>query len=226
MAESIENKNTVKSRNQVSFHVSFEGKQGGSPRITFVGNSITRHEPAPAIGWHHDHGMAASARERDYVHLIISSVQKKYPDAEFCIVQAAIWETNYTDCRLDDYFLGAADFRPDFIICTISANIRQEAFRHEDFIREIGILHEYLSDGAHPKIIETSSFFNNEAKTAAIREYLDGVGGDFVYISDLPSDKSNLAIGEYEHEGIQYHPGDLGMKRIAERILEKLYLYI
>ncbi len=221
-----ENKNTVKAHGQVNLRVSFEGKEDGHPRITFVGNSITRHEPAPAIGWNHNHGMAASAIERDYVHLVMKSVREKYPDAAFCIVQASVWETSYTCCELDEYFAEAAEFRPDFILCAISANIPQDKFNHADFIREIGALHKYLGGGASPKIIQTSSFFNNEAKTAAIREYLDGVGGDFVYISDLPSDKSNLAIGEYEHEGIQYHPGDRGMQKIAERLLEGLYSYI
>ena len=32
--------------------------------VLFIGNSITRHEPKPEIGWEHDWGMAASKREK------------------------------------------------------------------------------------------------------------------------------------------------------------------
>ena len=40
------------------------------PRVLFVGNSITLHSPRPQIGWTSNWGMAASARDKDYVHLL------------------------------------------------------------------------------------------------------------------------------------------------------------
>ena len=85
----LEKRNTVKSRGQVSGNVTFEGTQDGSPRIMFLGNSITRHGVRAEIGWLNNWGMAASAKENDYVHRIISFVQESHPDAASCIVQGS-----------------------------------------------------------------------------------------------------------------------------------------
>ena len=39
----------------------------------FVGNSLTKCRPKPDIGWTNDCGMAASASENDYVHLLMKN---------------------------------------------------------------------------------------------------------------------------------------------------------
>ena len=43
-------------------------------RVLFLGNSITRHPPLASIGWNNDWGMAASAREKDYAHVLASAL--------------------------------------------------------------------------------------------------------------------------------------------------------
>lgn len=44
----------------------------------------------------------------------------------------------------------------------------------------------------------------------------------FVSIVDLGYEDENKALGLFEHPGVAIHPGDKGMQRIAERIIEKL----
>ena len=222
----MESKNTVRVEQQNMNWVTFEGDPQGSPRIMIVGNSVTRHQPLAEIGWHNDWGMAASAKERDYAHLIFSHVLEKHPNAAFCIVQAAVWERTYESPNYDEHFAAALGFHPDVIITAISANISADRFDHDTFIRQMGGLHRYLSDGATPRIIQGTSFFDNEGKSSAIRDYIATVGGDAVELSDLCHAEENLAIGKFEHEGIQHHPGDLGMRRIADRFIAVLDEYI
>ena len=119
--KNLEKLNTVSSSRQTQEHIFWAGRRDGSPRIMFVGNSITFHGPKEEIGWSGAWGMAASAREKDYVHLVMKIVQNQHPDAAFCIVQAAEWERTYTEADYDRLFGEAVNFAPDVICCCISA---------------------------------------------------------------------------------------------------------
>lgn len=217
----LEKLNTVDGNKQVRKNVFFEGSPDGSPRIMILGNSITYHEPKPEIGWHGCWGMAASEKEKDYVHRVISAIRKKYPDAVFCIVQGSVWEVNYTDCNYDENFAQARDFAPDILISSLSANIPDNEFEKKAYKENLKILHSYLSTNK-TKVFQLSAFFGNPDKNAAIKEYCDEGNANIVWVSDILQGKENRAIGRFEHKGVQVHPGDKGMKYIAQRILEAL----
>ncbi len=222
MKGNLEEKNTVKADGQVCKYITTSGTPGGSPRVMFVGNSVTRHEPNLNIGWNFNHGMAASAPERDYVHIVESAVLEKYPNAEFCVVQASAWELKFKNCDIDALFCPAKDFAPDLIITLIGANIPKADFTKEDFIAEMGKLHSYLAGGKDVHKIQGTNLFGNAQKTEAIKEYCEISHSLCADVSDLCENEENLAIGKFEHKGVALHPGDLGMKRIAERIIEKI----
>lgn len=67
--------NTVSAKGQLvnSDSLRFYGDENAKIKILIVGNSITRHGVLPSIGWYHDFGMAASAEENDYVHLLMKN---------------------------------------------------------------------------------------------------------------------------------------------------------
>ena len=218
--ENLEKKNTVSSKNQVSNRVFFEGDEKGTPRIMFVGNSITWHRPAPDIGWYGDWGMAATSRENDFVHLCMKMINEKYPNAYFCVVQAADWERGYNECKMEEIFAEAGKFNPDVIITRLSENIQVDYLENNPLVPAMEKFHEFLSGEGEAKLIVTSNVFNNKLKDVYLKEYTEKAGVEYVYLNDYMKDKENLA-NEYEHEGVRIHPGDKGMKFIADRIMEK-----
>ena len=72
-------------RNQTAFDAAKKG-----PRVLFVGNSITLHGPRPQIGWTNNWGMAASARDKDYVHLLQKRIAAAQPEAQCILLQVDV----------------------------------------------------------------------------------------------------------------------------------------
>lgn len=216
-----EKRNTVESLDQVSKFVKFEGDLKGSPRILFLGNSITWHGPLEEIGWNGDWGMAASSGENDYAHKVMAAIKNKNPNAAFCIVQGSVWERTYKNCDYEGNFGPAKDFYPDIIICLLSDNMEIADFEENAFIENMSKLHNFLSGGRNDvTIIETSSFGSNEIKDKAIKAYTQKVEAHYIYIGDLNKDSKYLATGLFWHDGVASHPGDFGMQTIADRIID------
>ena len=191
----------------------------------FLGNSITYHEPKEEIGWYGSWGMAASSKESDYVHMVLRELQRIYKSVAVCIVQGSVWEMNYKNCDFDKNFSQAKDFKPHILISSLSANISDAAFEKNTYKINLKKLHKYLS-ADDIKIIQLSSYFGSAAKNEAIKEYCEEEMAGFVFVSDILQNEENRAIGLFEHEGVQVHPGDEGMKLIAERIMEYIKEFV
>ena len=215
--------NTVPSKNQNAKPVYFDENHSGRPRIAFIGNSTTLHNPKPEIGWYGSWGMAASCEENDYLHIIMSKIREKYPEASYCILSGAIWEINYKTFDLEARYREAKDFQPDIIITAITGNIPNNQFEIPAFKVAMKKLHDYLVDGREGvKIYQCTTFYRNELKVQGIKEYCEENGVRFVDISDIQDDRSNCAFDKFEHSGVGGHPGDKGMRIMAERFLAEI----
>lgn len=65
-------------------------------KVLFLGNSITLHGSLPKIGWTNVWGMAASAAEKDYVHLVTCGIEAKTGrKADLRIRNLADFERNF-----------------------------------------------------------------------------------------------------------------------------------
>ncbi len=221
-------KNTVDSRNQLGKNpnVRFDNLNGAGPRVLFLGNSITLHGVRPEVGWFHEWGMAASCEENDYVHLLKAAVREHHPNAAFCVCQAAEWETVYQKGseKLDSYS-EAREFGADIIVMRLIENCPGQDFDHDAFKRELHLLLSYLDLSGKTQVILTTGFWRHPGDKAII-SYGAEHGLPVVTLGDLGDDDSMKALGLFEHSGVANHPGDLGMKRIAERIFEVMKTYL
>jgi hypothetical protein len=125
-------KNVVPAERQVKRAFRTFGKENGSPRVLYVGNSITRHGPKPDIGWTNDCGMAASSIEKDYVHVNAAMVAKVKPNAEFaCLNVADSLERKFSDpgWKPETYFKDVKAFKPDIVVFFFGRERREDLRR-------------------------------------------------------------------------------------------------
>jgi lysophospholipase L1-like esterase len=196
-------------------------------KILFLGNSITLHGPAPKIGWLGKWGMAASAEEKDYVHLVRSSLSKGTATApEVMVKNIAEFERQHATYDVDAKLKEAFAFGADLVIVAIGENVPNLASEEAkaQFGNAMTKLLGGLKAASHPTIVVRSCFWANKAKDQILKQACEEVGGIFVDIGSLGKDQSNYARSErpYKHAGVGNHPGDKGMQAIAKAILEAI----
>jgi len=164
-------KNTVNSEKQLnkSQYVTYINGAGKGKRIMFVGNSITLHGIKTDIGWNNEWGMAASSRDKDYVHRMISMTDEISKDCAYCICQVAAWERDYKNgSSLHTLFEVARDFNADIIIMRFVENCPGNEFDGEMFKAEMESLLSYLNSGKKAKIIMSTPFWHHLADQTII----------------------------------------------------------
>lgn len=217
-------KNTVSAKEQLkeSEVVKFHFPEHNGIRIMFVGNSITFHDPVAKIGWLNACGMAASAEENDYVHILERAVLQEYPDASFCICQVSSWESQYKEgSKVHSLYSAAQAFEADVIIMRCVENCPVADLDLVRFEEELYSLIYYLDQKKKAKIIITTGFWHNPFDDV-LREYARVHDCPCIELGDLGGNDAAKAVGLFEHTGVANHPGDLGMKYIAERIATPL----
>lgn len=203
-------KNTVPATNQVRQLV-FPHENSGI-RILFAGNSITKHSKKPQIGWNNDCGMAASAPEKDYVHLLMQKIRTYDENAAYCIAQVGGYEANlYTACPEQNY-REAAEFNADLLILFFGANVPKSYDTDPKPPKTFGRVYEemrnFLNADNHAAVFHSEGFYirpNLDAEKLAVAEKY---GDIFMRLGDI--------VTREETHGQFNHPNDLGMQEIAD----------
>lgn len=192
-------------------------------KVLFLGNSITLHGPAPKIGWNGNWGMAASVPEKDYVHVLVDRIAKSAGGKPTVLVKnIADFERGLTDFNLKEGLKEALAFEADLIVIAIGENVAAlatDAAKAKYSAAFSGLLAELKQHG-RPTILVRSQFWANPAKDEIMKKVCAGAGGIFVDNSKLGGDETHYARAErkIEHGGVAGHPGDKGMRAIADAL--------
>jgi lysophospholipase L1-like esterase len=192
----------------------------GVGKILFLGNSITLHGPAPDIGWLGNWGMAASAADKDYVHLLTGEISKAADGKpEVMVKNIADFERQLDKYDLKTGLKPELDFHADLVIVAIGENAA--ALTTDEgkarFAASFASLLAELKQHGNPTLIVRSSFWADPPKDQLMERACQEAGGVFVNIAKLGGDETNFARSErkIEHAGVAGHPGDKGMQAIA-----------
>ena len=197
---------------------------GTGPRVLFVGNSITLHGPRPEIGWSNNWGMAASAPDKDYVHILQQRIAAARPDAQCCLLQiAGTFERTFfkPDWSCEKQFSWARGFRPDIIVLFFGANVpaaydagTMDPPPARTFGEALEEFRSYLDPDGKAVALFSQGFYVRP-KLDAEKEAAARKRGDiFVHMEDIQ--------GRADAHGRYNHPGDLGMELIANRFWEHI----
>ena len=81
---------------------------------------------------------------------------------------------------------------------------------------------DFLNKSGNAKLVITDGFWYHPADSF-IEEFAATRNLPLVKLGDLGEQEIMRATSLFEHSGVAAHPGDLGMKNIADRILACMY---
>jgi lysophospholipase L1-like esterase len=192
-------------------------------KVLFLGNSITLHGPALNIGWSGNWGMAASGREKDYVHLVTAEITAASgAEPTVMVKNIADFEREYEAFDAESVLKSELDFQADMIIIAIGENVAELTTNDakSKFTAAFGRLIRELQKHGQPAIFVRSSFWANPVKDEIMRKVAEETNAKFIDLMGLDRNEANMARSErrIEHTGVAAHPGDQGMKAIADAI--------
>ncbi|NLD87591.1 MAG: hypothetical protein GX633_04965, partial [Clostridiales bacterium] len=157
--------------------------------------------------------------DKDYVHIALARLREKYGLISACIVNAADWEREYwSKDILEKKFTAARDFNADVIVLRIGENSFSSVTEEHSYFDGFITMANFFRKNKNQHLVITDMFWPSDTLNVPVINAARELGAHFVSIGDLGVKDENKAIGLFEHDGVASHPGDLGMKRIGERI--------
>ncbi|MCY3017732.1 MAG: glycoside hydrolase family 127 protein, partial [Planctomycetota bacterium] len=202
-----------------------EVKAAAIRKILFLGNSITLHGPKADIGWTGNWGMAASSEDKDYVHLVTSSLARHTgTPPQIMVRNIADFERNYATYDVHEQMKDLFAFDPDLVVLAIGENVPALGSEEDKARFKAGVMKILRCALArrHPQVVVRSCFWADPAKDQVLSQACQEADAIFVNAGPLGKEASNAARSErsFKHDGVAGHPGDKGMKALADAIIQ------
>ncbi|MCL9810113.1 SGNH/GDSL hydrolase family protein [Flavobacterium luminosum] len=212
---------------QLKFKDYVEGKGNRSFKVLIIGNSLANHAIAKNIGWTHESGMAATNINKDYAHLLLDKLSKKLPNKKITMRVANFSHLERNPNlelygKIDDF----VNFKPNIVIFQLGENVKDDnllLFQK----KYIELINSFKKENKNITIC-TTSFFPSLHKNNLVQIVSSETNSFIVDLSHLTLiDKENYAKYERNYQGDQtkwkasgigLHPGDKGMKSIADEL--------
>ena len=195
-----------------------------------IGNSITKH--GLCSYWWSNHGMAASRKDNDYYHLLKSFLRDHYGKVHSEICSFAVWEMQSYD-REETYELLENYLSENLNLITLQ--LGENVHDLSTFEKDFDILIKHIKKRApKAKLLVIGDFWTKENRDILKQKVAENNNVQFVSLEGIRDNKfyyckkgsivydENEKQHTIEHDGVAKHPGDKGMRAIANRIIAVL----
>ncbi len=185
-----------------------------SHNVLVLGNSITYTPANPSSGWPGSWGMAASAADSDYVHLLTAHFKAENKANTLVAVNEIEFEYNFDTYDFDTNLKSYRDAKPDIIILRIGEDVTRVADSVLFEKRYVDLLNYLKVNNPNVKILAAGSVWKDrDLPNRVMAKY-----SDYISLVSLANDNSNFAFGLFDNAGIQAHPCNKGMKSISDQL--------
>lgn len=191
-------------------------------RVIVFGNSITNHPPAPDLGWFNNNGMAASAPDKDFVHLLTARLIGLNPATEVRLENCGDFERNFWTYDLDHLTASFDQFKPDLVLVRLGENVDEGFVQSHNFELHFRRLLERMASYHQPvKLVCSTSVWYQPQTDAVIRKVTTEKTIPLADLRDMVGQGRYFA-SQYANPAVAAHPNDAGMQRIADLLWEKI----
>ncbi|MBV7535961.1 SGNH/GDSL hydrolase family protein [Duganella sp. sic0402] len=196
--------------------------RAGDKCIFVFGNSITHHLPNKNLGWYGDWGMAASDSSQDFVSQLAKMMTDKSGTPwKADTISGVDLEQGPATFKLSERAQQLAQ-KADIVVVELGDNfhdtpVTPAAAFADAYAKTLAALRP-----ANGKLMCVSTWWVSAPKNKIIADACQAAGGTYVDISGLQAVAANMAGSEQRiaNKGVAAHPGDKGMRQIAERIFK------